>query len=165
MTVRIKAGKGKFEYGISSEQHLLLLNVGIFMMRIQHFESLLGAIMGSLTVENPTLDNIDEILAENGKKTLGQLTGLMKTKVQGKTLHEQLEALRQHRNFVAHNCLKDYAYLDGMAAVHLALKINEWIDLTESVQNLLISELSAQDVTDISEVSMQINDDGTVIFR
>lgn len=165
MTVAINALGGKYEYDISAEEHFLLLNVGLAMLRFQHFEALLIAILSSFdkSTEKLTLDNIDTLFDKYKKHTFGQLNLLMQKKVRGEKLYSQLKNLKNFRNYLAHDCLKAYACMKDEEKIGLALVINEKIDLADEVQEFLIEELSVQNVTHISKVSLEVDNDGKIV--
>lgn len=162
MTVKIKTNIGKFQYAISSEEHLLLLNVGIAMLRIQHFENLLATVLGSMdeTAKKLTLENADEVLEKFQKESLGRLNKLIREKVNGKDLHENLGKVRDCRNFIAHHALKNYGSMNAEEMVRLSLQIDSITELIDDVQDFLIKELSAQDVMHISEVYIEFDENG-----
>jgi hypothetical protein len=156
--VKIKTENHEFGFDISLLEHLLFLIVGRAMTRIQNFEDIVGTILCSLSpqAENITLENVDNIMGKLDSKTLGHLVGLMKQKVAGDELHDRLVRAKEGRNFIAHHALRQFSDLNEEETISLVKKIEAIIVDIEDVRDLLIAELSAQNVTHISEVYINL---------
>jgi hypothetical protein len=163
--IKIKTGKYTFRFDMSPLEHLLFLTVGRAMTQIQNFESVVATIVCSLNAheneeiedEETALAYYDNILDEFNNKTLGRLIVLIKQKVEGHELHDKLMNVRDGRNFIAHHALRQYPGLDEEQTVGLTQKIEDIIEEIQDVQNLLIAELSAQNVTHISSVYVDLD--------
>jgi hypothetical protein len=158
--IKIKTGKYKFGFDMSPLEHLLFLTVGRAMTQIQNFESVVATIVCSLnSYENEEIEDevaaigyYDNLLDEFNNKTLGRLIVLIKQKIEGNELHDKLMNVKNGRNFIVHHALRQYPDLDEEQTVSLTQKIEDIIEEIQAVQDLLIAELSAQNVTHISSV-------------
>lgn len=152
--VKIKTKRGTFGFEMSPSEHILFVTVGRAMTRIQNFEVIVATILCSLEASRDqlALENIDVTLDEFNSQTLGRLINHMKQKVKGDDLHKKLMSVRDGRNFIAHHSLRTYSELDEEGAIELVEKIESIAAEIDEVQDLLISELSAQNITHISEI-------------
>jgi hypothetical protein len=153
--IKIKTGKYTFRFEMSPLEHLLFLTAGRAMTQIQNFESVVAAIVCSLNpCENEEIATAyyDHLLDEFNNKTLGRLVALIKQKVAGNELHDRLMNVKNGRNFIVHHALRQYPGLDEEQTVSLTQRMEEIIEEIQEVQSLLIAELSAQNVTHISSV-------------
>jgi hypothetical protein len=162
---RIKTGKYKFGFDMSPLEHLLFLTVGRAMTQIQNFESVVATIVcsmnshenGEIEDEEITIEYYDNLLDEFSNKTLGTLIALIKQKVEGNELHDKLMNVKDGRNFIVHHALRKYPDLDEEQTVSLTQNIEGVIKEIQDVQNLLIAELSAQNVIHISSVYVNLD--------
>lgn len=156
--VKIKTENYEFDFDMSPLEHLLFVTVGRAMTRIQNFEDIVATILCSLSpqAENITLENVDDVMGKLDSKTLGKLIGLMKQKVAGDELHDKLMRAKEGRNFIAHHALRQFPDLNEEETISLVEKIAAIMRDIEEVQDLLIAELSAQNVTHISEVYINL---------
>jgi hypothetical protein len=86
-----------------------------------------------------------------------QLVALIKQKVTGNELHDRLMHVKNGRNFVVHHALRQHPDLDEEQTVSLTQKMEDIIEEIQEVQSLLIAELSAQNVTHISSVYVNLD--------
>ena len=163
--IKINTGKYKFRFEMSPLEHLLFLTVGRAMTQIQNFESVVATIVCSLNShENEEIEDeeaamayYDNLLDEFNNKTLGRLVALIKQKVTGNELHDRLMNVKNGRNFIVHHALRQYPDLDEEQTVSLTQKMEDIIEEIQEVQSLLIAELSAQNVTHISSVYVNLD--------
>jgi hypothetical protein len=102
--------------------------------------------------EEAAIAYYDNLLDEFNNKTLGRLIVLIKQKVEGNELHDKLMNVKNGRNFIVHHALRQNPDLDEEQTVSLTQKIEDIVEEIQAVQDLLIAELSAQNVTHISSV-------------
>lgn len=158
--IKIKTGNYELGFDMSPLEHLLFLTVGRAMTQIQNFESVMATILCSLNShedeeiddEEITIEYYDNLLDEFSNKTLGRLIALIKQKVEGNELHDKLMNVKNGRNFIVHHALRQYPDLNEEQTISLTQKIEDIIEEIQDVQNLLIGELSDQNVIDISSV-------------
>ena len=65
--------------------------------------------------------------------------------------------VKNGRNFIVHHALRQYPDLDEDQTISLAQKMEDIIEEIQEVQSLLIAELSAQNVTPISSVYVNLD--------
>jgi hypothetical protein len=152
--IKIKTENHEFGFDMSLLEGLLFLTVGMAMAQIQGFEGLVAAILCTLVPqesEETTFEDFENILDDFGSKTLGCLINLIKDKVYVNELHDKLRIAKVGRNFIVHHALQNTQDLNEDETIRLVKEIEDIMADIEDAQNLLIAELSAQNVTHISE--------------